>query len=206
MIEAIERLYALILHMIGRGRVTAAKDDGNVQLLQIRLGPDEIRDNTARLAEYGFTSMPPIGADAVALFIGGNRSSGVIIATGHQASRLKNLQSGEVAIFDNQGQSVYLTRTGIVINGANLPITINNTPKVIVNAATEVDLNTALLKVSGKITAGGDISATGDITATGTITAPNVVGSTNVSFGGKSGILHTHSGVQTGIGNTGAPN
>lgn len=151
MIEAIERIYSLVLHAIGRGRITAAKDDGNVQLLQIRLGPDEIRDNTARLAEYGFTSMPPIGSDAVALFIGGNRSSGVIVATGHQASRLKNLQVGEVAIFDNQGQSVYLTRNGIVINGANLPITVNNTPKLIVNAASEIDMNVPLVKISGDV-------------------------------------------------------
>lgn len=37
------------------------------------------------------------------------------------------------------------------------------------------------------------------------VTAPLVVGTTNVTFGGKSGTGHIHSGVQTGGGNTGAP-
>lgn len=37
------------------------------------------------------------------------------------------------------------------------------------------------------------------------VTAPLVVGTTNVTFGGKSGVAHIHSGVQTGAGNTGAP-
>jgi len=31
------------------------------------------------------------------------------------------------------------------------------------------------------------------------------VGSINVTFGGKSGIAHAHSGVTTGSGDTGAP-
>jgi len=51
----------------------------------------------------------------------------------------------------------------------------------------------------------GPMNVTGAITGTSTITAPNVIGTTNVTFGGKSGIGHTHSGVQTGSGNTGAP-
>jgi phage baseplate assembly protein V len=124
MIDSIQRLYQRLLHVIGRGRVTQGNDVGNVQLLQLRLGQDEVRDNTPRLAEFGFTSMPPAGADAVLVFIGGDRSNGVVIATGHQASRLKNLKAGEVAIYDDQGQSVFLTRAGIVINGGGHPVTV----------------------------------------------------------------------------------
>lgn len=47
----------------------------------------------------------------------------------------------------------------------------------------------------------------GDVTAPAgsTVTAPNVVGTTNGTFGGKVMTTHTHSGVTTGGGNTGAP-
>lgn len=151
MIAAIDRIYRRVLMMVTRGRVTTGNDSGAVQMLQIKLNADHVRDNTPRLAEYGFTSMPPNGSDVVLVFIAGDRSNGVIVATGHQASRMKNLQPGEVAIFDNQGQSIYLTQAGIVINGAGLPITVNNTSKMTINAATEIDLHTPILKVSGDI-------------------------------------------------------
>lgn len=55
------------------------------------------------------------------------------------------------------------------------------------------------------ITLNGPVTVNGSVSATGTVTAPNVVGTTNVTFGGKSGVGHTHGGVQTGSGNTGAP-
>lgn len=152
MIEAaVQKMIQRLQHVIGRGRVTTGDDSGNVQLLQVKLGPDEIRDNTPRLAEYGLTSMPPVGSDALLVFVGGDRWNGAIVATGHQASRLKGLAPGEVAIYDDQGQSVYLTRAGIVINGAGLPITVKDTPKVTVTADTMVELDTPLLKVSGDI-------------------------------------------------------
>jgi phage baseplate assembly protein V len=159
----ISKIWTAVQMAIGRGRVTHVDDSGNVQLLQVRLGGDELRDHTRRLAEYGFTSSPPEGADVVALFVAGDRSKGVVIATGHQASRLRGLQAGEVAIFDDQGQSVYLTRSGIIVNGAGNPLVVNNTPVVTVNASTKVALNTPELDVSGGIKAGGDIT---DNTAT----------------------------------------
>lgn len=60
----------------------------------------------------------------------------------------------------------------------------------------------------GNVTINGVVfSPIGNITAPvgSTITAPNVVATTDITFGGKSGINHVHSGVTTGTGNTGAP-
>lgn len=156
--QAIERMYRRILLAAGRGRVVLVDDTGPVQKLQVRLGAMEVKDGVPRLVEYGLASNPPSGSDVYVAFIAGDRSNGVIIASGNQAARMRNLQPGEVAIYDDLGQSVYLTRNGIVINGAGLPLTVNNTPVVIVNAATKVALNTPELDVSGKIVAGGDIT------------------------------------------------
>lgn len=159
MIQQIERLARRIWMLLGRGRISApANDAGPIQILQVQLGADETRDHLRRAAEFGFTSHPPVGTDAIVLFPQGDRNNGVVVATNHQASRMKGLQPGEVAIFDSQGQSVYLTRAGIVINGAGLPLTVNATPTVTVNAATKVQLNTPELDVSGQIKAGGDIT------------------------------------------------
>ena len=55
------------------------------------------------------------------------------------------------------------------------------------------------------ITLNGPVTINGPLTATGTVTAPVVNGITDVQFGGKSGVSHIHSGVQSGSQNTGAP-
>jgi len=118
---AIERLYRRMLMVIGRGRIGVVDDTGPVQTMQVKLGQDEVVDAIKRLMEYGFTSKPLPGADAVVVFMAGNRSSGCVIATGDQRYRL-HLQSGEVAIHDDQGQKVHLTRTGIVVSAPNKKI------------------------------------------------------------------------------------
>ena len=64
---------------------------------------------------------------------------------------------------------------------------------------------TAITIKAPAITLDGPVTATSTINAATSVTAPQVTGSTNVTFGGKSGIGHVHSGVQTGAGNTGAP-
>lgn len=139
-----------LVRSLGRGRLTRVDDSGPVQLVQMQLSQNETRDSTPRLAEYGFESNPPAGADAVALFLAGNRTNGVVIACGHQQYRMRNLASGEVAISDSRGQSVYLTASGIVINGGGLPMKITNTPQVTVD--------TPSAHFTGNITANGDIT------------------------------------------------
>jgi phage baseplate assembly protein V len=158
MIQAIERLYRFLMNSFGRGRIKLVDDSGPVQKAQIVFGALETVDGVPIPHDFGFTSNPPIDSDAFAGFLGGIRKNGMVIAIGNQTYRMRNLRSGEVAIYDNRGQSVYLSAAGIVVNGAGLPLTVNNTPVVTVNAATKVALNTPELDVSGKIVAGGDIT------------------------------------------------
>ena len=55
---------------------------------------------------------------------------------------------------------------------------------------------------NGNTTQTGNLNQTGDTTSTGTVTAPNVVGTTDVSFGGISGVGHTHPQGNDSAGNT----
>lgn len=152
MTEAIQRLYQRLLHTIGRGRVTTGNDGGSVQTQQVQLGQDEIKDSVPRLAEFGLTSMPPVGSDAVLVFIGGDRSNGAIVATGHQASRPKGLKAGETMLYSQDGKSVYLTAAGgIVVEAKGQTVTVNSASTVTINAATKVRMVTPLLEVTGDI-------------------------------------------------------
>lgn len=114
MLDVMEKMMRRISTMLWKGRITTVNDSGSVQMVQVALNPQEVKD-TPRLAEYGFNSNPPVGSDVVMLCFGGNRTNGVVVATNHQGSRKKGLGSGEVVIYDNKGQSIHLTASGIVI-------------------------------------------------------------------------------------------
>ncbi|MBW9102957.1 phage baseplate assembly protein [Paraburkholderia phenoliruptrix] len=115
---------------LARGLVKVVNDSGGIQLMQVKFNSLQTIDNLPRCAEYGLTSNPPEDSDALVAFAGGDRSNGVVIATGNAKYRMKGLATGEIAIHDNIGQSVYLTANGIVINGGGNPLTITNTPKI----------------------------------------------------------------------------
>lgn len=124
--------------LVGLGRIRIGHDSDLVQLQQVQFNDRETQDEVPRIAEYGFASMPLPGCQALVLFIGGERSNGAIVATNDERNRMKNLQPGEVAIYDDQGQSVYISRAGIVINGGGKQVTITGTPKVRMETSLEV--------------------------------------------------------------------
>ncbi|MBB4863357.1 phage baseplate assembly protein V [Pseudomonas nitritireducens] len=155
----LSRLWRRVQLTIGWGRVTFSDDSRGAQVLQVKLNDAETRDGTPRLAEFGLTSRPPEGSDVVLVFLGGDRSKGIVIATGHQATRPKGLLVGETMLYDQWGKSIHLTQDGgIVVEAQGAPVTVNNATTVTVNATDSVLLNTPLLKVSGSIEAGGDIT------------------------------------------------
>lgn len=156
---ALSRLWRRVQLFVSRGRITFSNDAGNVQTLQVRLGQLETRDGTPRLGEFGHASRPPAGADVIVVFAAGDRSNGVVIATGDQKTRPRGLNEGESQLYDLWGKSVYLTRDGgIVVEAKGTPVTVNNATVVTINASTSVVMNTPILKVSGDIMAGGNVS------------------------------------------------
>ncbi|WP_245964793.1 phage baseplate assembly protein V [Trinickia dinghuensis] len=142
-----------MLLIAGRGRVSApVNDEGGVQLLQAQINGLETIDNLKRVAEFGFTSVPPQGSDVAIVFVGGDRSSGLVIATNHQGSRPTGLQPGETTIFTADGKQIYLTAGGGIKVLANAqPVEVDNATIVTINASAEMVMNTPLLKVSGDI-------------------------------------------------------
>jgi phage gp45-like len=64
--------------------------------------------------------------------------------------------------------------------------------RLVINAEEEVQFNTPMVKMDHKLEVAESIKA------------PLLDGTTDVKFGGKSGIGHVHSNVQNGPGNSGA--
>src|SRR3989339_826236 len=102
--------------MIGRAVIAAVGDGSACQTLQVTALSGEVLDGVERIQEYGFTSHPHQGAEAVLLAVGGNRSHGLVVVAGDRRYRLTGLAAGEVALHDDQGQVVHFKRDCILVH------------------------------------------------------------------------------------------
>lgn len=143
--------------MISRAVVGLVNDAFKLQGLQVTIMAGQTPDDVERFQNYGLTSVPHSGAEGIALAIGGSTGHTVVIAVDDRRFRLTGLQGGEVALYDDLGHKVHLTRDGIVLDGAGQDIRLINTPTVRV----EADFH-----VTGEITAVGDVTGAGISLAT----------------------------------------
>jgi len=204
--------------MIGRGIVKLVNDAGGFQELQIALLADEVSDKIPRVQNYGFTSNPQPGAQAVIACLGGNRNKAIAIAVDDPRYRPTGLQPGEAEMYTDEGDYIKFARGRIiqVVAGTKVSVTA---PEVDLIASTKVSLQTPLvectqnLKVDGNVTVLGTAAVTGMATvgglaSTGTAGASSIAGNLNITGGNVTadGIglkTHVHGGVMTGAGVTG---
>lgn len=192
-----------------RGVLTLVKAAGAVQLVQVDgLAPEKLRD-TELFQHYGYTSHPPAGTMAVVVPLGGKTSHGIVIATEHGTYRLKNLKSGEVAIYTDEGDSIVLKR-GRLIEVTTHMLRVN-TQVMEVNASTRVDFNTPMVTCSEQATVQHRLTGNGSLTitnASGTGGASSFTGPINQTGGdyttdqdvvAQGTSLHTHDHVE-GVG------
>lgn len=166
--------------MASRAVLSLISDATGMQIVQVKLLDGEVRDGIERMQNYGFTSVPLPGAEAIFLSLGADRDHGIVITADDRRCRIKGLQGGEVAIYTDEGDSIILKR-GNVIEIATQ--TLN------VNAATVVNLTTPTVNVSGDLNVGGDIVAQGDISDNGSKSMAGMRQTYNA---------HTHSDPQGG--------
>ncbi|MGP3192962.1 phage baseplate assembly protein domain-containing protein [Serratia marcescens] len=136
--------------MIGLGKITGYGDAGGIQKLQYQT-PLEVKGDTPRMAEFGFSSGLPVGTDVVLAYLGGDRSSAVVVASNNQQYRQSGLKSGETLIYNQWGMFVKLTENGIEVEAKGKPVTVANATTVTVAATEKIRLETPRLEVTGDV-------------------------------------------------------
>lgn len=139
-------------NFLARGVVALVDAGRMLQGLQMRLTADEVKDGMEHFEPYGFTSNPQPGAEGLAAFINGDRSHGVVICVADRRFRLQGLQSGEVALYTDEGDFLHFKR-GRVIEV--------QTATFRVKADTAVEFDTPLISTTGRIVSDGDQIAAG---------------------------------------------
>lgn len=155
-------------HLIATRSITQKTFDHHpIQTAQVEIfsghQEPEIHEEMPRIQDYGFTSHPVSGeVDSIILSLGGDRTNSVVIATEDRRHRKKNLKEGEVALYDNQGQCLYLKREGKAELNINDELTIH------------VGQAKLILKQDGSVTINGNLQVQGSITSTEDVTAGNI--------------------------------
>lgn len=119
-----------IQNAFSRGVVSVVNAAAKMQGLQVQLLDGEAKDAIEHFEPYGFTAHAHAGAEVAVSFVEGDRSHGIALAVADRRYRIVGMKAGEVCVYDDLGQKVHLTREGIVVDGAGLPMTFTNTPKV----------------------------------------------------------------------------
>ena len=133
--------------MIGRAVVLLVNDATKMQSLQVSLLADEVREDVERFQNYGFTSHPHPGAEAVAACVAGSRDHVLVIAVDDRRYRLRSLAQGEVAIYTDEGDKIVLKRGGVIE----------------VTASTRVVLAAPLVQCTGNLQVDGNVVANGNV-------------------------------------------
>ncbi|BFU64704.1 phage baseplate assembly protein V [Rodentibacter abscessus] len=187
-----------------RGILNLVQSADNIQKVQISGLADETLQDVELMQHFGFTSVPPANTQAVIIPIGGQTSHGIVIATENGAFRVKNLQGGEVAVYDESGSSIVL-KQGKLIEIDCDTLKIKATNKVAISSPlVETDqVFTAQGQINGNggmaIKGGSGASFSGNMSQTG----GSITTDGDVTASGKSLINHLHRGDSGG--KTGKP-
>ena len=187
-----------------RGTLNLVKSADNIQKVQVSGLADETLQDVELMQQFGLTSVPPAGTQVVVLPMGGETTHSIVIATENGSFRVKNLQSGEVAVYDESGSSVILKKGRLIeIDCDILKIT----------ATTKVEISSPIVETDHVFTAQGQINGNGGMAVQGgsgasftgnvTQTKGSFTTDGDVTASNKSLVKHTHRGDSGG--NTGQP-
>jgi len=160
---------------ISRGVVNLVNDSRKMQEMQITALSGEPLDEVERFQNYGLTSYPKAGAEAIVLSVNGHRSHAVAVAVDDKRYRLTGGQAGEVFLHDDQGQKIALYRDRIEVEA----------PKVVIKSTeARVESTTVVIQsddVSLGATGGEKVARIGDKVLVGGVEGVIIEGSDKVT-------------------------
>ncbi len=139
-----------------RAVVTMVTDSLQRQGLQLKVLADEAADDVERFQNYGHTSVPPVGSEAIVLGIGGARAGLVAIAVEDKSVRPKDLEAGDNCLYHLEGHRIILRKDGLLELEAKT---------VIINASEKLTMISPDTEIQGPLHVTGPISSDEDVTA-----------------------------------------
>ncbi|MGE0333100.1 MAG: phage baseplate assembly protein V [Ramlibacter sp.] len=133
------------------GSATKASETRRIRLVDGEGLAGEQLKSVELFQQFGFTSALPAGTQLVVLPLGGRTSHAVVIATENAAYRLEVKESGEVALYNQWGDYVWLKKEG----------------QMVLKAATSVEIDTPLAHFTGSVVVAEAVTVGVDVVAAG---------------------------------------
>lgn len=111
--NVLEPILSRLRLIVGRCTVIASKYVSGELEADVELIAGEKRRGVEFVQQYGFSSRPKGEVDGIALFIGGSRENGVVVAT--HSDFPEKLEEGEVAVHSPFGQYIWLKKDGSIV-------------------------------------------------------------------------------------------
>lgn len=141
-----------------RAIVTLVNDALQRQNLQLKVLADEGADDVERFQNYGHTSVPPDGSEAIVLGLGGARAGLVAIAVEHKGFRPKGLEEGDSCLYHLEGHNLTLGKDGLAALSAKSVITTATEQTLTISPENEI---LGALHVTLNITTDADVIING---------------------------------------------
>lgn len=197
----IDRLLAPIKRritgMLTRAIVTNIVEDLQRQNLQVKMHADESGDNIERFQNYGLSSHPPVGAEAIVAALGGNLSGLVAIAVEDKKVRPQG-EIGDVFLYHLEGHRIRLTGDGqIIVTAKSVLFEVENSfnvqaTDVTFNCSNSFNIISPESLIDGPLHVTNGISTDLGIYADSGITSASVVSGSDLSANNISYLGHTH--------------
>lgn len=149
--KLLEPLRRRMATMIGRCILTALDSGPGVQSAVVTIMADEPMRGVEYMEPYGFTSRALAGAEGVVLNVGAQRGACVALSLGNRQYRLRALQSGEVALYTDEGDKLVFER-GNMVRLTTKSLVVEAAEAVTLNAGRKVTLNAPETEVTGHLT------------------------------------------------------
>lgn len=205
--KALAPLARRIRHIIGRGVVRLIDDAGGLQVLQVTVQAGEVHQGAERFQDYGFTSHPHKGAEAVVGFVRGDRGHPVVLAVDDRRHRKADLAEGEVAMYTDEGDYILMRRGRIieVVAGAELRVqapTVNvQCDDATIAATNQATVDAPETTITGNVTIQGNLSVAGTVGAQGAMSSQTSVSDPDGSMADMRTVYNGHTHVD-GDGST----
>lgn len=116
MMNMIQSLIERVRLIVGRCVIVASRYDSGNHVVDAELTAGEKRRGLDFVQQFGLVSRPKGKVSGVALFVGGNRANGVVVAcNGEESALRKSLKEGEVCLVAPFGQQVFLKEDGSIL-------------------------------------------------------------------------------------------
>lgn len=140
--EMLEPIRARIRLLIGRAVIAASKNADGKIMLDLELLAGEKRRSIEQMQQFAFSSRPKGDVSAVALFIGGSRDNGIVIASRGDGPEMTDyeLKEGESMMHSPFGQKILFMSDG------NIEMKAAAGKKIFIKSEVEISENLVVQK------------------------------------------------------------